>query len=460
MSRYLFTVWPYTGHLNSCMSVAAALHARGHEIGFFTGRPAQSMIEDAGMSFFGFNHLARRLRELVDDTVPPGEVAAPEEEYAFYNTLIARYSQSYQGITRIARSWTNMNREWLLGTVPQQIADLEPVLESWKPDVVVTDPLMWSTFLILHETQKLPVAVLSLLSVGCLVPGPDAPPNGLGLPRPHNWYTRLLSLAVTRVMDRMTFPIRREASQMRQRYGLPPLQGGILAQSGRVPLHLVCSIPELDYMRRDLPPSVHYVGACTWDRPSRQATPEWLAGLSTQRTVVFVTEGTAQVAGKAIHRAVVLRAALQGLANLPIDVILSTGGRDPEQLDLGPVPPNMRVVQYVPYSELYPRLSIVVTNGGTHGIRGALAAGLPLVIIPLEWDQFEGAQRVAEVGAGIRIPMRHCTPERLRAAIQRILSEPSFQDNARKMAAAFAHYGNTATAVHLLESAVGDARST
>ncbi len=73
MSRFLFTVWPITGHLNSCMSVATALHARGHEVAFFTGRPARSMIEDAGLSFFGFNHLARRLRELVDEGVPPGE---------------------------------------------------------------------------------------------------------------------------------------------------------------------------------------------------------------------------------------------------------------------------------------------------------------------------------------------------------------------------------------------------
>ncbi len=97
-----------------------------------------------------------------------------------------------------------------------------------------------------------------------------------------------------------------------------------------------------------------------------------------------------------------------------------------------------------------------MTNGGTHGVRGALAAGLPLVIIPLEWDQFEAAQRVAEVGAGFRIPVRRCTPQRLRAAIQRILNEPSFQDNAHKMAAAFAPYGNNAIAVQLLESAVGD----
>ncbi len=78
------------------------------------------------------------------------------------------------------------------------------------------------------------------------------------------------------------------------------------------------------------------------------------AGLPANRTVVFVTEGTAQVAGKAIQRATVLRAALKGLADLPIDVILSTGGRDPEQLGLGPVPPNMRVVQYVPIANSTP----------------------------------------------------------------------------------------------------------
>ncbi len=50
--------------------------------------------------------------------------------------------------------------------------------------------------------------------------------------------------------------------------------------------------------------------------------------------------------------------------NLPIDAILSTGSHNPQ----GPVPP-LRVVQYVPYSELYPRVSSAATNGGIHSVR-------------------------------------------------------------------------------------------
>jgi UDP:flavonoid glycosyltransferase YjiC (YdhE family) len=58
---------------------------------------------------------------------------------------------------------------------------------------------------------------------------------------------------------------------------------------------------------------------------------------------------------------------------------------------------------------------------------------------------------VVEAGAGLRIAPNRCTPERLRAAVERVMNEPSFRDNARRLAGAFARSGGPARAAQLLE---------
>ena len=88
--------------------------------------------------------------------------------------------------------------------------------------MVVTEQNMWAPMLVLREKNKIPVAVLAYFS--CMIPGPDAPPFGMGLPRPRNWYTRLLSKSVSLATTPFRARFRRAAKRIRQRYGLPPLE--------------------------------------------------------------------------------------------------------------------------------------------------------------------------------------------------------------------------------------------
>ena len=94
----------------------------------------------------------------------------------------------------------------------------------------------------------------------------------------------------------------------------------------------------------------------------------------------------------------------------------------------------------------------MVTTGGAGTVMAALAAGAPLIVVPTEWDKFENAQRVVEAGAGLRLPLRHCTPERLRAAVERVLSEPAFRQNARRLAELFGRADGPGRAAELLET--------
>jgi MGT family glycosyltransferase len=300
--------------------------------------------------------------------------------------------------------------------------------------------------LVLHETHRLPVAFFSV-PAACALPGPDAPAWGRGLPRPRTQLMRLRSRLRRAVGRWLSADFHAEVNALRRRYGLPPLAISVTEVAGRMPLYLVPSAPEFDYERRDLPPSVHYVGPCSWDKPRDEPLPPWLAQLPCDRPLVHVTEST-------IHadKPFLLQAAARAFRDCPVQVVMTTGGhRDPAELGLGPLAPHIRVERYVPHSDLLPRTAVIVTMGGAGTVMAALKAGVPQVVVPTEWDKFENAQRVVEAGAGLRLEPKRCTPERLRAAVERVLGEPSFRQNAQRLAAAFARYGGAAQAAELLE---------
>ena len=444
MAKFLFTVWPFPGHIYPNIAIAHALRARGHDVAFYTGGMARPVVAGEVFTYFPFQQVAHRLRAVVGWPETDGDVADPA---LLYERLTERYAYSHeQSLLARAKQLKAMYYEWILGTVPQQVIDLQAVLIQWQPDVIVCDYSMWSPILVLHETHRIPVAVSSL-AIGCMIPGPDVPPPGFGLPSVRKWPTRLLARLVGSITDLFASAFRSAVSEMRQRYGLPPLSMPMMQFAGQMPLYLIPSVPALDYQRRDLPPSVHYVGPCVWNKPRDEPPPPWLMQLPKDRPWVHVTEGTSHA-----QAPIVLRAAAQGLANLPMQVIMTTGtNRNPGELGLEPSASNVRVEHWVAHSDLLPHTDVVVTTGGAGTVLAALHAGVPLIVVPTEWDKPENAQRVVAAGVGLRLEPRHCTPKRLRAAVERVLGEPSFRQNARRLAALFGHYDGAARAAELLE---------
>jgi UDP:flavonoid glycosyltransferase YjiC (YdhE family) len=93
----------------------------------------------------------------------------------------------------------------------------------------------------------------------------------------------------------------------------------------------------------------------------------------------------------------------------------------------------------------------MITTGGSATVQATLKAGVPLIIVPTEWDKPDIARRVVETGAGVRLAPEKCTPQGLRTAVEQVLGNPSFRQNAQRMAAAFARYGGPQAAASLLE---------
>jgi MGT family glycosyltransferase len=429
MSRFLITCWPFTGHLYPQISVALALRDRGHDVAVYSHESTRPVVEGQGFTLFPFIHVDERRYERIHALEAQVPVTQPKGQ------TLSVAMKAY--------------RDMLADSIPEQVADLQPILGEWRPDALITDPALWGPILVMWELTGIPVALLTQM-IGSMIPGPDAPPWGPGLPPPRTFGTRLLSRATKLAVDIVAHNMRRQVNRIRGRYGLGPMSGSVNEHTGRLPLYLIPSVPELDYNRRDQPSNVHYVGPCIWTKPSGEPPANWLNDIPAERPWVHATEGTAQY-----QEPFLLRAAAKGLAGLPVEVFLTTGqNRDPATLGLDKMPPNVHLTQWLSHEDFLPRCAALVTTGGAATVLASLKAAVPLVVVPTFWDKSDNAQRVVEAGVGLRLAPRRCTPDRLRGAVTRLLDEPHFRENARGIASRFSQAQGPPRAAELLERLV------
>ena len=107
------------------------------------------------------------------------------------------------------------------------------------------------------------------------------------------------------------------------------------------------------------------------------------------------------------------------LADAPYRVIVSKG----PQADLFDLAPNMWGEEFVPQTRILPHVDVVITHGGNNTVTECFDAGVPMVVLPLFWDQYDNAQRVDELGFGTRLDTYRCSREQLTGAIHRLLSD-------------------------------------
>jgi MGT family glycosyltransferase len=115
------------------------------------------------------------------------------------------------------------------------------------------------------------------------------------------------------------------------------------------------------------------------------------------------------------------------LAETPHRYIVSKGPRAAE-FDL---PDNMWGDARLPQTSIIPACDLVITHGGNNTTTEALHFGKPMIVLPLFWDQFDNAQRMAELGLGVRLPTYDFEEDDLRDAVAQLLVDADLR---RRMA--------------------------
>ena len=317
-----------------------------------------------------------------------------------------------------------------------QLRDLGEAIEAERPDVLFVDEGAWGAAAG-AERSGLPWA-FSIVSPVPL-PSRDAPPFGLGLRPRRDRFGRLRDrVAKPLTLGTLERVIAKHMNPLRAEIGLPPvekIEDVYLAAS----VVLAYTAEPFEYPRSDWPAKLKLVGPGLWEPPAEP--PVWLHEL--RQPLVLITCSTLFQNDRRLAEV-----ACSGFAGEPFDVVVTTADVDPSGLD---APANVRIERFLRHAPLLERAVCVVCHAGMGITQKALAHGVPVVAVPFGRDQPEVARRVEVAGAGVRLPARKLSPDRLRDAVRRAIE---LRPSAERIAAAFAAAGGAIAAANELEALI------
>ena len=400
--RVLFTVQPSTGHLHPLVPVANALLAAGAEVAVCSSASFRPEVEA-----FGLTHVDAGLDWLTGDhgtwgAFPPMPPPGPEFA-AFVVTVFADI------------------------TTRHMVPDLLRIAREWQPDLIVRECMEYG---------------------GCLAG------EALGIPHASvagNAYSAIDDPGV-RYFPGNRLMVAAPMARHREQLGLAPDPDVAMPYRN---LHLAFTPPRWDAEQAPRPANIQFLRHTSTVRPDA-ALPSWLDELRAPlpgvrgglpgRPTVLASLGT--VFNKTPG---VLDAIVEGLGQEPINLIVAIGpDQDPAQF--GPQPPNVRLEGYVGQPLLLEHCDVFVTHGGFNSVKESLAAGVPMVVVPITADQPYSAGRCEALGVGRVVGAADLSAGAVRSAVRQVLDDPSYRAAAGMFRAEMAALPGPERIVELLSS--------
>ena len=391
MSRLAILAPPLTGHWKPLGALAAELTDRGHEVAFIHGEEARGLAERHGVDFAAVSSDGLGAHRGVRGTV---------REMARQTDMLCRHAP---GLVR-----------------------------SLGVEAVISDQLEAAGGLIAKHLG-LPYA-----TVACALPinrESKLPPPYVGWrydpsPRGQRW-----AQGGWRVSDFLMRPVGRVIAQWAESWRLPPRRR--LDECFSPTLQIAQAVPSIDFPREELSAGIHYTGPLR----RREGTRSPIAG-----PFVYCSLGTLQSGHTELFVAVAA-----ACAELDLKLVLTHCGRlSPTEVSRLPGCPL--AFDYLPQEALLSEASLVVTHAGFNTVLESLACGVPMVAMPIAFDQPAVAARIARAGVGEVVTPRKATPSRLKHAIEQVLSEPSYRTRALFVQRDIQAAGGAARAADLIEA--------
>jgi zeaxanthin glucosyltransferase len=203
---------------------------------------------------------------------------------------------------------------------------------------------------------------------------------------------------------------------------------------------------EFDFPISNWPPQFHYAGPFHDDEGREQVPFPWEK--LTGKPLIYASLGTLVNGLDHVYKII-----LETVGKLPeIQVVLSAG-KNAKPEDLGSVPSNTILVRSAPQIELLKRATLCITHAGLNTTLEALGQGVPMVAIPIGYDQPGVAARIAYHGVGEFVEVGDLTAERLSDLIQRVQANPNYRDKARYFQRVIARTHGLDLAANVIERA-------
>jgi zeaxanthin glucosyltransferase len=400
-----------TGHINSIVPLGQELQRRGHQVTFLLLADAQSQIEATGIDFCG----------LGAEVMPVGTVAARQVALGKLDGLAAvRYTIDL--IKDVA--------EIVLTEAPQAIEKLgitTLIVDQVSPEGATV-------------AEYLKIPYITFCSALMLNRDPHIPPFMTTWEYNSALWAQLRNRLGYVLLDRLGKPLVTLINRYRLNWGLTPYQRtpdsySTLVQISQQPA-------EFEYPRTQLPPYFHFTGP--FHNATQRSPIEFPFNRLTGKPLIYVSMGSILNRQTEIFDLIA-----PACHDLPVQLVISLGNNISQELRS--LPENSIVVPYAPQLEILKRATLMITHGGMNTTLECLTQGVPMVAIPITNDQPGVAARIAWSGAGICLPLKKLTTAKLRSAIESILEQLSYRDNARRLQKSIEQSGGVKLAADIVE---------
>ena len=418
--KIVFTTWGSFGDIHPFMGLALELQARGHRAAIATLSWYREKIEAAGIQFY----------QLRPDELSTNKV---EEDEVLRRIMDLRDGPRY------------VMQDLLSPHIRASYHDtLRAVLADGGADVLVSHAIPMAAPIVAEVTGvKWVSAVLSPISI----PSAYDPPTPPELP----WLRKLLLVhpAIARVfiglLKRFTESWITPVREFRRELGLAPGRHPLFEGqfSPRAMLALFSNV--LAKAQPDYPPNTVITGFPFYDARNEQpASRELMQFLADGEPPIVFTLGSAAVRiGERFFRT-----SIEVAKRLNRRALLLVGDESDVQTDLAN---GIGVFNYAPHSVVMPRASVVVHQAGIGTTGQALKSGRPMLIVPYGQDQPDNARRCVELGVGEMLRSQDYKFETALPKLERVLRDPSYAENARKVSVRLLREDGTKTACDVIE---------
>jgi MGT family glycosyltransferase len=307
----------------------------------------------------------------------------------------------------------------LVGPGPGYADDVRDAIGDTRPQLVICSMFCLGG-MVAAEAAGLPFDVL--MPNAYPLPAKGVTPFGIGLQRARGAVgllrDRALNALIERLWDRNGLV---SLNALRRQRGIAPLPH-FLDQMRHARRQLVLTSNAFDF-DAVLPSGARYVGPVL-DDPLWAAETPWTPPDGRAPLVLVAMSSTFQDQIDCLQRVV------DALAMLPVRGLVTSG----PAIDAAALRPraNVTIVPSAPHRQVLQHTALVVTHGGHGTVMKALAADVPMVLLPHGRDQADTAVRVTSRGAGITLE-RTATPEVIADAVRQVLQNVAYRTSAQKL---------------------------
>jgi MGT family glycosyltransferase len=378
------------GPTNNCVGIGDVLRRRGHRVVFIVEESFAGTLEARG-----FEERLMRLAPLPAEPEVPGQ---------FWKDFI-------RDTAPVFRRPTIEQLDGFIRPTWQALCDgaryveprLREIIDELQPDMVVEDNVVG--FPALPASGRRWARIVSCNP--CELKDPEVPPVFSGYPTDDRsgWDEFRTEY------ERTHRTLWEEFDAFMRDSGAPSLpELEFIHESPFLNLYLYPA--EADYARaRPLGDTWHRLDSCV--RATDEEWPE-LADFQGDGALVYLSLGSLGSADVELMRRLV-----ETLADTPHRYIVSKG----PQHDRYELADNMRGAEFLPQTTILPHVDLVITHGGNNTVTESFHFGKRMLVLPLFWDQYDNAQRVDELGYGVRLDTYGHAPDQLRAAVEGLLAD-------------------------------------